>query len=206
MKRRILDTWVYLTMISTALSIPIMIMELVLGRDYKLPWWVALLIIITYTAAYVFALVVYDKKVSRLNVKIKYFTDEDLIRPSQNGDLIDLRAAEDITMKKDEFKLIPLGVAMALPLGYKANVYPRSSTYKNFRIILANSVGQIDNRYRGDGDQWYFPAIALEDTFIAKGSRICQFEIVPIMDSVAFHEVDRLEDEDRGGIGSTGTR
>ena len=74
-------------------------------------------------------------------IKIKYFTDIDKVEKISKGDLIDLRAAEDIEMKAGEFKLIPLGVAMQLPEGYKANVYPRSSTYKNFSIIMANSVG-----------------------------------------------------------------
>ena len=69
-------------------------------------------------------------------IKIKYFTDIDKVEKISKGDLIDLRAAEDIEMKAGEFKLIPLGVAMQLPEGYKANVYPRSSTYKNFSIII----------------------------------------------------------------------
>lgn len=108
-------------------------------------------------------------------------------------------------MKKGEFRLISLGVGMKLPKGYKANVYPRSSTYKNFGIILANSVGQIDNSYSGDNDCWKFPAIALRDTVIRKNDRICQFEIQKIQPEIEFVEVDHLDDESRGGIGSTGT-
>lgn len=137
-------------------------------------------------------------------IKIKYFTDIDKIEKISKGDLIDLRAAEDIEMKTGEFKLIPLGVAMQLPEGYKANVYPRSSTYKNFSIIMANSVGQIDESYCGDNDQWYFPAIALKDTVIHKNDRICQFEIQKIQPDIEFIEVESLNNEDRGGIGSTG--
>ena len=107
-------------------------------------------------------------------------------------------------MKAGEFKLIPLGVGMKLPEGYKANVYPRSSTYKNFGIILANSVGQIDNSYSGDNDQWHFPAVALRDTVIHKNDRICQFEIQKIQPEIEFEEVEHLDTESRGGIGSTG--
>ena len=139
-------------------------------------------------------------------IQIKYFTDIDKIEKIQQGDLIDLRAAEDIEMKAFDYKLIPLGVAMKLPKGYKANIYPRSSTYKNWKIILANSCGQIDESYCGDSDQWYFPAIALRDTVIHKNDRICQFEIVKKMPDVEFIEVEHLVDKDRGGIGSTGTR
>lgn len=137
-------------------------------------------------------------------IKIKYFTNVEKVEKISQGDLIDLRAAEDVEIKTGEFKLIPLGVAMELPKGYKANVYPRSSTYKNFGIILANSVGQIDESYKGDNDMWMFPAIAMRDTVIHKNDRICQFEIVRKMPLIEFEEVETLENEDRGGIGSTG--
>lgn len=140
-------------------------------------------------------------------IKIKYFDKEiDKIEKINKGDLIDLRAAETVEMKKGDFKLIKLGVGMKLPDGYKANVYPRSSTYKNFGIILANSVGQIDNSYSGDSDEWKFPAIALRDTVIHKNDRICQFEIQKIQPEITFEEVEHLDEESRGGIGSTGTK
>lgn len=138
-------------------------------------------------------------------IKIKYFDNEiDKLEKISNGDLIDLRAAETVKMKAGDFKLIRLGVVMKLPKGYKANVYPRSSTYKNFGIILANSVGQIDNSYSGDNDEWRFPAIALRDTVIHKNDRICQFEIQKIQPEIQFEEVDHLDEVSRGGIGSTG--
>ena len=140
-------------------------------------------------------------------IKIKYFDDEiDKIEKISKGDLIDLRAAETVEMKKGDFKLIKLGVGMKLPDGYKANVYPRSSTYKNFGIILANSVGQIDNSYSGDSDEWRFPAIALRDTVIHKNDRICQFEIQRIQPKIKFIEVEHLDEVSRGGIGSTGVK
>lgn len=138
-------------------------------------------------------------------IKIKYFDNEiNKIEKISNGDLIDLRSSETVEMKKGEYRLIPLGVGMKLPEGYKANIYPRSSTYKNFGIILANSVGQIDNSYSGDNDMWRFPAIALRDTIIHKNDRICQFEIQKIQPEIIFEEVTHLDDVDRGGIGSTG--
>ena len=136
-------------------------------------------------------------------IKIKYFDNEiDKIEKISKGDLIDLRAAETVEMKKGDFKLIKLGVGMKLPEGYKANVYPRSSTYKNFGIILANSVGQIDNSYSGDKDEWRFPAIAMRDTIIHKNDRICQFEIQKIQPEIEFIEVEHLDEESRGIIKS----
>lgn len=71
-----------------------------------------------------------------MQIKIKYL-DETQTRISkiEQGDWIDLRAAEDVTIKKDEFKLVPLGVAMELPEGYEAHVVPRSSTYKTLALF-----------------------------------------------------------------------
>lgn len=139
-------------------------------------------------------------------IRIKYFTDkiDKLAYIDGKSDWIDLRAAEDIDMKKGEFKLIPLGVAMELPRGYEAHVVPRSSTFKNFGIIQTNHQGVIDCSYCGDNDQWFMPAYALRDTQIHVNDRICQFRIVENQPKIIFDEVDHLEHEDRGGIGSTG--
>lgn len=141
-----------------------------------------------------------------LNIKIKYFTDIEKIKPIEKGDWIDLRAAETAELKKGEFKLIPLGIGMELPEGYEAHVVPRSSTYKNFKIIETNSMGIIDNYYCGDNDQWFFPAYALEDTIINKNDRICQFRIVEKQPKINFEEVNELKNPDRGGHGSTGVQ
>lgn len=139
-----------------------------------------------------------------MQIKIKYLTDIDRIEKIKVGDMIDLRCAEDIEMHKGEFKLIPLGVAMELPEGYEAHVYPRSSTFKKHKILLSNSVGVIDCSYNGDGDQWQFPAYAMEDTFIPKNTRICQFRIFENQPDIELVEVESLGNEDRGGIGSSG--
>lgn len=141
-----------------------------------------------------------------MEVIIKYFTDEieKLRFIDGKSDWIDLRAAQKVELKKDEFKLIPLGVAMKLPQGYEAHVVPRSSTYKNYGIIQTNSMGVIDESYCGDNDQWFFPAYALRDTVIEVNDRICQFRIMKKQPAINFLEVDKLESPDRGGHGSTG--
>lgn len=74
-------------------------------------------------------------------IKIKYFTDIEPIKPAHTGEWVDLRAADTFELKKGEFKLIPLGVAMELPEGYEAIVAPRSSTFKNWGIIQTNGIG-----------------------------------------------------------------
>ena len=122
------------------------------------------------------------------------------------SDWIDLRCAEAVEMKKDEFKLIPLGIAIKLPEGYEAHIVPRSSTYKNFGIIQTNHMGVVDESYCGDGDQWYMPAYALRDTRIEKGERVCQFRIMRHQPAINFEECETLGSPDRGGIGSTGTK
>ena len=143
-----------------------------------------------------------------VNIKIKYF-DKDIQKLKYidgKSDWIDLRASEDVVLKKSEFKLIPLGIAMELPKGYEAHVVPRSSTFKNFGLIMTNSEGIIDNTYCGDNDMWKFPAIAMRDTIVHKNDRICQFRIMRNQPEIIFKEVEHLEGVDRGGFGSTGKR
>ena len=139
-------------------------------------------------------------------IKIQYLNDDikRLEYIDGKSDWIDLRSAERVELKAFEFKLINLGVAMQLPDGYEAHIVPRSSTYKNFGLIQANSMGIVDESYCGPNDWFYFPAIALRDTVIEPNDRICQFRIEKHQPTVVFNEVKFLENEDRGGIGSTG--
>jgi dUTP pyrophosphatase len=142
-----------------------------------------------------------------MEIKVKYFTnfsEDEKIKKIEKGDWIDLRSAEDVTLKKSEFRLIKLGVGMILPEGYEAHIVPRSSTFKNWKVVQANMMGVIDNSYSGNDDQWHFPAIALEDTVIKKGDRICQFRIMRKMEGIDIVEVDELNAISRGGFGSTG--
>ena len=144
-----------------------------------------------------------------VDIEVYYLNhDIDLIEDTKIGDWIDLRAAEDVTIKKGEFKLIPLGVVIKLPEGYEALLAPRSSTFKNFHIIQTNSVGVIDNSYCGPNDEWKMPVYATEDTVIHKNDRICQFRILKnqsIGNVYMFDTTENLKTEtNRGGFGSTG--
>lgn len=140
-------------------------------------------------------------------IRIKYHS-KDIIRIEKivKGDWIDLRSAEDISLVRGEFYLISLGISMELPQGFEAHVVPRSSTFKKYHIIQANSKGIIDGTYCGDGDVWKFPAYAVRDTKIFKNDRICQFRIVKNQPIIEFEEVETLGNEERGGFGSTGVR
>ena len=140
------------------------------------------------------------------SIKIKYFTDIEHIEKISQGDWIDLRVAETVSLSKGEFKLISLGVGMILPDGYEAHIVPRSSTFKKFHVIQTNHMGIIDNSYCGEQDEWKFPALAVEDTIINKNDRICQFRIVKKQPEIVFEQVEKLSDTSRGGFGSTGVK
>ena len=138
---------------------------------------------------------------------VQYLDDTiERLQKIEKGDWIDLRAAHDYVIPKGQFALIHLGVAMKLPDGYEGHLVPRSSTYKKYGLIQANHQGVVDNSYCGPNDWWYFPAIALnQDAIIKKGERICQFRIMEKQPEIEFIE-GQMQDADRGGFGSTGTK
>ncbi len=139
-------------------------------------------------------------------IKIKYFTDQidKLAYIDGKSDWIDLRASETVSLRAGEFRLIPLGIAMKLPIGYEAHLVPRSSTFKNYGILQTNSMGVIDGSYCGDDDMWRMPVYATRDTVIRLNDRIAQFRIVENQPQINFLEVEHLVDTNRGGFGSTG--
>lgn len=139
-------------------------------------------------------------------IKVKYFVDgiDELCYVAGKSDWIDLHAAEEVALKAGEFRLIPLGVAIALPEGYEAHIVPRSSTFKNYGILQTNSMGVVDCSYCGDNDQWRMPVYATRDVTIEKNARICQFRIMKNQPPLAFTRVEHLDGPDRGGFGSTG--
>ena len=167
-----------------------------------------------------------------MKIKIKYFSkDYPRLEKISKGDWIDLRvdsikeweSNRCILTGKDKEKLASLpmlesvvkyekgdiikfglGVAMELPEGYEAEIRPRSSTFKHWGLIQTNSVGTIDNSYKGDNDEWQIEFIAMRDGSINRFDRVCQFRIWEKQPEFEFEEVDKLGNEDRGGYGSTG--
>lgn len=167
--------------------------------DLSVPLWA----VVVFIAAVILVGVLNRAK----RIRVKYFVQG--LEPLEKiavGDWIDLRAGETVTIKKGEYYLIRLGIGMILPEGYEALVLPRSSTPYKFGIMIANSMGVIDNSYCGDGDEWKFPAVAIRDTTIRKGDRIAQFRIVENQPKIVFETVSNLKSQNRGGIGSTGKR
>lgn len=142
-----------------------------------------------------------------MTIQIKYFDKTiDKVTKIEKGDWIDLRSAEEVTLKQGQHYLIPLGVGMILPPNYEAHLAPRSSTFGKYGILIANSFGVIDNTYSGDADEWKLSVYATRDIVIPKNERICQFRIIEKQPEITFIEVDHLREESRGGFGSTGDK
>ena len=141
-------------------------------------------------------------------IQIKYHSKdiEKLRYIDGKSDLIDLRAAENVSLKAGDFTLVSFGISIKIPEGYEAHVVPRSSTFKNFGILQANSYGVIDSSYCGENDIWRMPVYAVRDTKIHVNDRIAQFRIMENQPQIVFEEVERMEGKDRGGFGSTGTK
>ncbi|MDD3368320.1 MAG: deoxyuridine 5'-triphosphate nucleotidohydrolase [Lachnospiraceae bacterium] len=139
-------------------------------------------------------------------IRIKYHSKEieKLTYIAGKSDWIDLRAAEEVTMKAGDFKYIDLGISVELPKGYEMIIVPRSSTFKNFGILQPNSPGVVDESYCSDEDVIKMPALAMRDTAIHVNDRICQFRIQEHQPNICFEEVESLNNETRGGFGSTG--
>ena len=160
----------------------------------------------------------------KLKIKVREITEGCMPEINPKGEWVDLRAAETIELKTpcrrtdgNSVIYIPLGVAMELPKGFEALILPRSSTAKNFNMICANSEGVIDYMYKGNDDEWKFPAISLKAGTIEKGNRICQFRIQLsqkatmlqklkwlFSSGIKLVKVDELSNVNRAGLGSTG--
>ena len=158
------------------------------------------------------------KEKDEMELKIKYI-DKNMTKLEKidGGDLIDLRVSrvfkngEEVSFpceyKFGDTLFFKLGFAMKMPKGKKANVYPRSGMFKNYGFLLTNSVGQIDNAYQGDDDEWGAMMWCTRDGVIDYNDRILQFEVVDaVMDNVVFTEVEKLGDINRGSYGSTGVK
>ena len=125
---------------------------------------------------------------------------------SEHAAGLDLHAAidEPITLRTHDIALVPCGFAMAVPVGYEAQVRPRSGLAMKHGISMPNAPGTIDADYRGEVK---VPIINLgrEEFTITPGMRIAQMVIAPVARCV-IAEVDELTDTERGsdGFGSTG--
>ena len=121
---------------------------------------------------------------------------------------MDLMAAidQDIILKKFERKLIPTGIAIALPNGYEAQIRPRSGLALKNGVTVLNTPGTIDADYRGEIGIILIN-LGSEDFVITKGMRVAQM-IIASYAQANFLLVEDLSTTERGeaGFGSTGTK
>ena len=110
----------------------------------------------------------------------------------------------DVRIAPGEVKLVPCGFYMAVPMGYEAQVRPRSGLAIKHGIIIPNSPGTIDADYRGEVCV-ILANIGPEEFVVARGMRIAQMVIAPVTRADVV-DVDSLDQTDRGsgGFGHTG--
>ena len=119
---------------------------------------------------------------------------------------MDLRANldEPITLLPLERKLVPTGIFIELPVGYEAQIRPRSGLAIKHGISLVNTPGTIDADYRGE-IKVIMVNLSNEAFVVNDGERICQM-VVARHERVEWEPADSLEDTERGagGFGHTG--
>lgn len=119
---------------------------------------------------------------------------------------MDLRAnlQEDVVIAPGERKLISTGLKISLPVGYEAQIRPRSGLALKKGVTVLNSPGTVDSDYIGD-----IGVILInhgEESFtVSNGDRIAQM-VIAKHETVEFEQVESLDETERGagGFGSTG--
>ena len=142
-----------------------------------------------------------------MKIKLKQF-DTTLPVPSyqtKGAACVDLYARLATTIEPKTIGYIPLNVAVEIPEGYWVLVAARGSTHKQ-GLMPAHGIGIGDWDFRGDDDEYHFPVYNFTNkpVVISKGQRIAQMMVVPY-ERVELELVDKLESENRGKFGSTGT-
>jgi dUTP pyrophosphatase len=116
----------------------------------------------------------------------------------------DLHSDKDMVIGPGERKLVPTGIKIAIPIGYEAQVRPRSGLALKKGITVLNTPGTIDADYRGEVGVILFNT-SDEEFYITRGDRIAQMVVNEVV-GVVWKEVDSLDETDRGsgGFGHTG--
>jgi dUTP pyrophosphatase len=128
---------------------------------------------------------------------------------------MDVRAAIDTIIYPGETKVVPVGLKVAIPIGYEIQVRPRSGLSYKTPLRIANSPGTIDSGYRDEvgiiitNTSPCIEESLLEDAYlINKGDRIAQL-VLKQVETIEWEEVDDIttvEGDRGGGFGSTGTK
>jgi dUTP pyrophosphatase len=148
-----------------------------------------------------------EKRSDAVDVAVRRL-DPDLPLPAyaHPGDAgADLVAAQDVELAPGERRLVPTGVAIALPEGYVGLVHPRSGLAHRLGVTVLNAPGTVDSGYRGEilvNLVNHDPGATVK---ISRGDRIAQL-LIQRVERATFHVVDELPTTVRGsgGHGSTG--
>jgi dUTP pyrophosphatase len=121
---------------------------------------------------------------------------------------MDIRAnlSEPITLESLDRKVIPTGLFIELPLGYEAQIRPRSGLSFKRGLSLPNTPGTIDSDYRGEIGVIMIN-LSKETQVIEHGERVAQM-VIAKHERIDWESAELLEDSERGtgGFGSTGTK
>lgn len=144
-----------------------------------------------------------------MQIKIVNKTQHELPQyatPSSAG--MDLRAdlKESVTLKSLERVIVKTGLFIELPVGYEAQVRPRSGLAAKHGITVLNAPGTIDADYRGEIGV-ILVNLSADSFTIENGMRIAQL-VIASHEHISWNEVSELDHSDRGsgGFGSTGTK
>lgn len=142
-----------------------------------------------------------------LQVQLKML-DSELEAPSyaHPGDAgADLRAREDVVLMPGERKLVPTGVAIALPYGFVALIHPRSGLASKHGLTIVNAPGTVDAGYRGEISVTLLNTDSSQPIELRRGDRIAQM-VIQRVEHAQFIPVSELSGSVRGtgGFGSTG--
>jgi dUTP pyrophosphatase len=132
--------------------------------------------------------------------------DLPLPRYAHPGDAgADLLTTVDVTLAPGERRLVPTGIAIALPQGYVALVHPRSGLASTHGLSIVNAPGTVDAGYRGEVSVLLVNLDRHTPVRLARGDRIAQL-VVQRVERGRFVEVEALPASARGagGYGSTG--
>jgi dUTP pyrophosphatase len=117
----------------------------------------------------------------------------------------DLRAREDVVLLPGERKLVPTGVAIALPEGFVALIHPRSGLATKHGLTIVNAPGTVDAGYRGEISVTLLNTDSSQPIELRRGDRIAQM-VIQRVEYAQFIPVSELSGSVRGtgGFGSTG--
>lgn len=123
---------------------------------------------------------------------------------TQGAVAMDVTARETVSIPPHTVKLIPLNIAVEIPVGFFGILAARSSLHK-MGIMPANGVGIMDQDYCGDNDEYKFAALNYTDAevVVERGTRVGQI-MVAAVEKMEIEEVEHMGNQDRGGFGTTG--